>query len=86
MGGIAMPENTMTVTEFARGGGQALAQSRTPEQRREAARHAAEIRWSRVRARVAESRKAQGLPEHVEDPHLLGQLAREVLERGGHDG
>jgi hypothetical protein len=81
-----MPENTMTVTEFARSGGLAVAASRTPEQRREAARHAAEIRWARVRKQVAESRKAQGLPEHVEDPNALGDLAREVIERGGRDG
>jgi hypothetical protein len=72
----------MTVTEFARSGGQALAASRSPEQRREAARHAAEIRWSRVRAQVAESRKAQGLPPTVEDPNVLSDLAREV---GGRD-
>ena len=29
-----------------------------------------------IRRQIVESRRAQGLPEHVTDPTLLGQLAR----------
>lgn len=74
-----MPNN-MTVTEFARSGGHALARSRTPEQRSEAARRAAEARWARVRAQVAASRRGQGLPDHVTGP-VLDQLAARVLDQ-----
>jgi hypothetical protein len=80
-----MPE-PISVAEAGRRGGTATAGNRTPEQRREAAQHAINTRWARVRAQVEESRKAQGLPPTVDDPNALGELAREVLERGGPDG
>jgi hypothetical protein len=80
-----MPE-IMTVAEAGRRGGHATAAKMTPEERSEAARRAVNARWAKVRAQVEESRRAQGRPEHVEDPNVLGDLAREVLERGGHDG
>lgn len=79
-----MPE-TITVAEAGRRGGHATAAKMTPEERSESARRAVNARWARVRAQVTESRRAQGLPETVEDPNALGDLAREVLERGGRD-
>lgn len=68
---------------LGRRGGQARARNLSPERVREIASIASNARWAKVRAQVAESRKAQGLPERVEDPHLLGDLAREAVERGG---
>jgi hypothetical protein len=79
-----MPE-IMTVAEAGRRGGHATAAKLTPEERSESARRAVNARWASVRAQVKASREAQGLPEHVEDPNALGNLAREVLERGGRD-
>jgi hypothetical protein len=76
---------SISTAEAGRRGAAARAQSMTPEQRKASAQHAARARWDRVQAQVRESRKAQGLPEHVEDPNVLGDLAREVLERGGRD-
>jgi hypothetical protein len=72
-----MPEY-MTVAEAGRRGGHATAARMTPEERSEAARRAVNARWAKVRAQVAESRKAQGLSPTVEGP-LLDELAREVL-------
>jgi len=37
----------LTITEFARMGGKALAAKMTPKQRRESARKAAEARWAK---------------------------------------
>jgi hypothetical protein len=34
-----------------------------------------------VRAQVAESRRRQGLPEHIQDPRFLAELAAAVLDR-----
>jgi hypothetical protein len=79
-----MPEY-ITVAEAGRRGGHATAAKMTPEQRSEAARRAVNARWAKVRAQVEESRREQGRPEHVEDPNVLGDLAREVLKRGGRD-
>jgi hypothetical protein len=39
-----------------------------------------------IRIQVRESRRAQGLPEHVTADQFLDALAREVLEGGGRDG
>lgn len=41
----------LTITEFARMGGKALAASRTPKERREAALKALTARWARYRAK-----------------------------------
>jgi hypothetical protein len=35
----------------------------------------------RIRAQVRESRRRQGLPEHITDPAVLDWLAARVLER-----
>jgi hypothetical protein len=58
---------------------------RGPEQRKAetaAMRRAAML--AEVRRQIAESRRAQGLPEHVAARQFLDDLAREVLG-GGHD-
>jgi hypothetical protein len=36
---------------------------------------------AQVRAQVAESRRRQGLPEHIQDPRFLADLAAMVLDR-----
>jgi hypothetical protein len=54
--------------------------SQTPEQRQAqtaAARRALAI--AEIRRQVAESRRAQGLPETVTDDRLLAELAADVL-------
>lgn len=42
----------------------------------------------RIRAQVAASRRAQGLPEHVADGRLLEELAAVIVQqrKGGSDG
>jgi hypothetical protein len=79
--GSTMPE-TITVAEAGRRGGHATAAKLTPEERSESARRAVKARWAKVRAQVAESRMAQGLPATVEDSGVLSDLAREA---GGAD-
>jgi hypothetical protein len=74
---------SITVAEAGHRGGTATAKNRTPEERSEAARRAVNARWAKVRAQVAESRKAQGLPETVPAGPVLDQLAAEVLGGGG---
>jgi hypothetical protein len=56
---------------------------RSPEQRKAetaAARRA--LAYKTIREQVAESRRAQGLPETVTDDQILADLAREVLGGG----
>jgi hypothetical protein len=75
-----MPEPRTAAASRARWAGS------TPEQRRagtQAARRAQAFQT--IREQVAESRRAQGLPETVTDDQILMELARKVLG-GGHDG
>ena len=46
-----MRKRELTVSEFARMGGYALARKRTPEERTAAARKAGQARWKRYRAK-----------------------------------
>jgi hypothetical protein len=45
----------LTVTEFARMGGKALAKKMTKQQRQEAARRAAQARWAKARKKTEDS-------------------------------
>jgi hypothetical protein len=85
---VAMSEIEISEAAAAMGrkGGQVRAKVLTPERRSEIARNASRVAREnfrrKIRAQVAESRLAQGLPEHVTDDKVLGQLAAEV---GGSD-
>jgi hypothetical protein len=76
----------LTQREMASMGAKALNAKLTPEQRSANATKAINIRWERYRAKVAESRRAQGLDPTVSDDHVLGDLAAQVLAGGEHDG
>jgi hypothetical protein len=45
----AVMANTLTITEFARMGGKALAKKMTAKQRKESARKAAQARWAKTK-------------------------------------
>ena len=79
-----MPKGEHLTLEHQRKAGAARWKGTTLEQRQAATKNARlSLAIKEIRQQIAASRRAQGLPEHVDAERFLDELAKEIIPGGG---